>query len=577
MTLRRALLALLTATATAGSAVALASDDDPPAAPRAEGPVSVAQPVAPRSAGRPSQGTVALHAADPDRGRVFGLLTWTRPRPSGARRGEPERCYQQGLLRQLRTVRLAGPANCARLPLSEPLQVMNGSSSRPSEPSMVLGLAREDIVRLTVQGENLSSEVPISADRGFLIVVSQKFRGELVLSAELRDGTTTYQRFQLPAGLRARRPAAPPASPQAADSSFAVQRAVLSVLRDREARDDDPRVRREIRDWRQVEHVRGVRAQYARLLGVAPSGSGYVLVPTESYDDPGRPDPATGRVRSRRRPNGLCLVRQGTQGGAAQCYSTSDVLRGRARDQLAGFAYGLVPDGVHAVRPSPGDRPVRVKRNFYVFPWRWQERRNPAPDPEWLDAHGQVVRQDGSVLRAPARQAAKSLLDRYAVLRRPATPRDALPDSAPPVPIGLTTGAHLVTTTTDVNLDLARQIAAAHGARAWIVPGERDLCLVTAGPDGAGGVGCGPASSPGYLSGRKPIGSSMVGPMRWRPHRRLVLLVLPDGIDRVALERDGRILRRLAVRNNGLLVRPRGADHITWRTPDGRQARRRVG
>jgi hypothetical protein len=168
---------------------------------------------------------------------------------------------------------------------------------------------------------------------------------------------------------------------------FQRQTALLEVLRRRTAADDDPQVAATVRDFRDEQP----RVGSARLLAKTPSGSAYVLVPVRKYmasdsvagGRPGRPKEAR---------DGLCLVRRGAQGGAGTCVSTDDLLRGRARGALAGFAYGLVPDVVRQVRPRPGDPLVRVRRNFYVYDVSgWKRGLNNAP--EWYDADGRIVKQ----------------------------------------------------------------------------------------------------------------------------------------------------------------------------------------
>jgi hypothetical protein len=354
--------------------------------------------------------------------------------------------------------------------------------------------------------------------------------------------------------------AAPAAKAPAAwkTSRLGDQLALLRVLRSASRR-HDAQVRLTVREW--ADH--GARGRFARLLGKAPSGSAYVLLPVQRYEvlGPGSSGANSDPVVTERR-NGLCLIRRGTEGGAGQCTSTLGLLRGELHGALAGFGYGVVPDGVARVRPLPGRPTVAVHHNFYVYPARGSRIAN--ADPEWLDASGRSVPKDGSPFTPPSRAIAPDILAAYAVFRRARGTRDDLPDSAPWPVRGQPRGPSL-----DVNVDLSRRIGTASGQRAWLVPGETQLCLVTAGPGRGGSLGCGPVAGSGYASGHAPIGSITVGPWAWRPHRRLVATALPDGTTDVRLERDGRRLRALELRDNGVVTRTGGAERLSWTAPDG--------
>ncbi len=157
--------------------------------------------------------------------------------------------------------------------------------------------------------------------------------------------------------------------PAPATSGFAEQRALLGVLGRRQERDSHPQVRATLREYAEL----GPRA--GRLLGFAPSGGAFVLLATRRYVS------SVGR-----RPDGLCLVRRGSEGGAGICAGTSELRAGRLQGALAGQAYGVVPDGVASVRPAGRDEPVPVRRNFYVYPVRGS-----AGSPVWLDAEGKEI------------------------------------------------------------------------------------------------------------------------------------------------------------------------------------------
>lgn len=155
---------------------------------------------------------------------------------------------------------------------------------------------------------------------------------------------------------------------------------------------------------------------------------------------------------------------------------------------------------------------------------------------------------------------APSLYDNFAILRRPRTPADQLPAGSP-----------------RGTPDQSRLVSRRYGVNAWMVPGTKDVCLIVKatgrrGTGRWGGGGCGRVEDDAtYKAGLRPIGSVMVGPMSWRPHRLLVTLLLPDGTSDVYLRRGAMITRELAVENNAVQVRPMSATSIWWRAPDGSQ------
>jgi hypothetical protein len=168
-----------------------------------------------------------------------------------------------------------------------------------------------------------------------------------------------------------------------ADDRFGSQLERLGVLRHESSRDHDRQVEQQVRDWRRYRP----RSRYARLLGKAPSGSAFVLVPVREYDV--MLDMSTAERAPQIARDGLCLMRRGTQGGAGVCGSTDDLLAGRLWGALAGQVYGVVPDGVTAVQPLPGAPLVAVHRNFYVYA---DPRERPVPPPR------------GAATRKPASQ-----------------------------------------------------------------------------------------------------------------------------------------------------------------------------
>ncbi len=170
-----------------------------------------------------------------------------------------------------------------------------------------------------------------------------------------------------PAPRDIERPAVPPAAdpPSVSPGGYARQRELLGVLRDRTAADDDRQVDAVVRGFRR----HGPRAEAARLLGKAPSGGAFVLVPVERFRvlDRRRKTPRDSRIEQIPARDGLCLMRRGNQGGAGICGSTQALLSGSLTGAIAGQSYGIVPDGVLAVRPTPTSRKVPVHRNFYVY------------------------------------------------------------------------------------------------------------------------------------------------------------------------------------------------------------------
>jgi hypothetical protein len=165
----------------------------------------------------------------------------------------------------------------------------------------------------------------------------------------------------------------------------------------------------------------------------------------------------------------------------------------------------------------------------------------------------------------PATSVAPVLLEQYAVLRAPRRAGDALARDAPG-------RRHLPG---DANQQFSRLVASLGGVRLWLVPGQKTVCTVESLSDrgGGGGVGCGRTDQPGYTTGHAPMGSLVVGPWRWRPHRRILFLVLPDGTRDVRLEKHGQVLRRLTIQRNGVIARTYAATRVSWRAPDGTRHR----
>jgi hypothetical protein len=171
----------------------------------------------------------------------------------------------------------------------------------------------------------------------------------------------------------------PAVSAPAADS-FAAQLAALGVLRERTAGDDDPQVAKTVKGFGPE-----ARADYARLLDKAPSGSAFVLVPVKHYR---QTTLTNGRLITRTVNNATCLMRRGTQGGAGDCKTTAQLRAHGITGALAGQYYGLVPDGVAAIRLVRNGAPIPVERNFWVTP---DPGRGVQIRIEWLDEQGRVL------------------------------------------------------------------------------------------------------------------------------------------------------------------------------------------
>jgi hypothetical protein len=174
-----------------------------------------------------------------------------------------------------------------------------------------------------------------------------------------------------------------PGSKPATRSAFAEQLALLGVLRDKHPADNDRQVLAETRNYTRAQMP--VRPGYARLLGKAPSGYAFILLPVTHFTKlaPGK----DGTFSPKTIRDGICLMRRGSEGGAGMCVTTRQLQAGELNGALAGQAYGVVPDGIVAVRPHGRTTTVPVNRNFYVFP-------APAGNDfrvTWLDAQGNPV------------------------------------------------------------------------------------------------------------------------------------------------------------------------------------------
>jgi len=177
----------------------------------------------------------------------------------------------------------------------------------------------------------------------------------------------------------------PVPTPAPLSPRFDRQLQLLGILRNWRKADNDPQVHAAVREYTRAGLP--VRTKYARLLAKAPGRYAYVLLPVLEFD---RNTLGSGAKMQTVR-DGICLVRRGPQAGAGQCVTTDELERGALWYALAGQVYGVVPDGVAAVRPEPGAKPVKVKRNFFVYP-----APKPAiPKPAYLDAEGRELSLGG--------------------------------------------------------------------------------------------------------------------------------------------------------------------------------------
>lgn len=180
------------------------------------------------------------------------------------------------------------------------------------------------------------------------------------------------------------RPAAKPTptpTPAPRSQRFDRQLQLLGILRNRTGADNDPQVHAAVREYTRAGMP--VRTGYGRLLAKAPRRYAFVLLPVLEFDRNTQGRPA--KMQTIR--DGICLVRRGLQGGAGQCMTTGEVAKGELWFALAGQVYGVVPDSVAAVRPQPGAKPVKVRRNFFVYPAPKPRIRKPI----LLDSEGREI------------------------------------------------------------------------------------------------------------------------------------------------------------------------------------------
>jgi len=122
-----------------------------------------------------------------------------------------------------------------------------------------------------------------------------------------------------------------------------------------------------------------------------------VLIPVGRYGLAPAGVPASMQERLRRRAgsDGLCLFAADQAhgrpaGGAFGCYSTQQLLHGRAIAGLGRRVYGLVPDGVDKIKITLADNTtstVNVQQNFFIYSGSLGRG-----EIRWLNKHGAVLR-----------------------------------------------------------------------------------------------------------------------------------------------------------------------------------------
>lgn len=177
----------------------------------------------------------------------------------------------------------------------------------------------------------------------------------------------------------------------------AAQRGVLSVLRrEQQPADRGAQTRYALRFL--GSSVRDVRTTEIRLLHVEPDGRGTVLIPVGRYGLPPSGGHPAGQQLVQRRPagsDGLCVFAADADhghlaGGASACYSTKELLAGRAIAGLGNRIYGLVPDGVAKIEVTRSDRTAitaNVEQNFFIYSGNLG-----SGDVRWLDEGGAVIK-----------------------------------------------------------------------------------------------------------------------------------------------------------------------------------------
>ena len=212
--------------------------------------------------------------------------------------------------------------------------------------------------------------------------------------------TVTWGRGRCAPAADVERPAPSPAAdpPYASPGGYVRQRELLGVERNRTAADGDRQVAAVVRGFRR----NGPHAGAARLLGKAASGgafragAGRALLGARFA--PGR---RRGTHASRRSPRETAPHAPRQPGRGRHLRSMQALLSGSLIGAIAGQSYGVVPDGVVAVRPTPpraGSRPPQLRRLRLRALRRWGAVVLRGRD---LQADPSAHRLDGRLSRPP--------------------------------------------------------------------------------------------------------------------------------------------------------------------------------
>jgi hypothetical protein len=173
------------------------------------------------------------------------------------------------------------------------------------------------------------------------------------------------------------------------------QREILSVLR-REQRPADRGAQTAYALRFLGASVSDVHTSSIRLLHVEPDGRGIVLIPVGHYN--AAPGVAAAMRPEHDRlsgPDRLCLFAADQEagrpaGGGFGCYSTEQLLAGRAAAGLGRRTYGLVPDGVARLQRTAPDgtrSTVEVHENVYIY-----DGLLGRDTVHWIGADGHVIK-----------------------------------------------------------------------------------------------------------------------------------------------------------------------------------------
>jgi hypothetical protein len=193
----------------------------------AGGPLAVGRPEQARRVGRAPQALLELRAPDPQGGTGFAI-TVKRVRRERARPAAWRDVLCLDVVRADRVARRRFRASGGCRPASgvpdEVSSLLFASTATMDGPVRMSGFAPEGTRRMTVAGLGPTAELPVGRHGAWFLAVAGDVRATLTVTAELRDGTTRFQRLRVPSGP------VPPDAPEARDpvdgSSWAVSSAV---------------------------------------------------------------------------------------------------------------------------------------------------------------------------------------------------------------------------------------------------------------------------------------------------------------------------------------------------------------